>query len=413
MSIARSPLQPLAAALLLAFADASASALIDVNIGGDSHVSGHCTLREAIVASNTHAQPVDTNCWPGSDGGNTIAIPPGFAPIELSGAPLDIADTGGETTIRSTITGARVAIMRVAGSGSVFTASHPLTLEDISISGGNGGDNAGGGISTGGTTVTLRRCIVSGNRSTYFGGGIFVANGGSIVLVDSSVSDNSTGAIGIGGGIAADDASTIVLTGSTISDNASGDGGGIFVWQGHVSLDNSTVSGNTAVSSGGGIATYQLDSFQVTQSTIAGNAAPQGAGIRLYSRPATGSVMVAQLSLFAGNTGSPDIEHLGGADDTIAGTHNLIDQIGEHIAYPLGTLRCDPQLLPLADNGGLTRTHALRADSCALDAGGTYAWTPYDQRGDGHPRFVGIAVDIGAYEREPLDADRIFANGFE
>lgn len=249
MSIARSPLHPLAAALLLAFADASAAGLIDVNIGGDSHVAGHCTLREAIIASNTHTQPADTNCWAGSDGGNTIVIPPALAPIELAGAPLDVADPGGETTIRSTVTGTRVAIMRVAGSGSIFTASHPLTLEDISISGGNGGDSAGGGISTGSTTVTLQRCLVSGNRSTYFGGGIFVANGGTIVLVDSTVSDNSTTELGIGGGIAADDASTIVLSGSTISGNASGDGGGIFVWQGHVSLNNSTISGNTAVSS--------------------------------------------------------------------------------------------------------------------------------------------------------------------
>jgi predicted outer membrane repeat protein len=55
----------------------------------------------------------------------------------------------------------------------------------------------------------------------------------------------------------------------------------------------------------------------------------------------------------------------------------------------------DPLLLPLANNGGPTRTHALQKDSPAVDhnPGGTLL---VDQRGSARPRRFGW--DIGAYE---------------
>jgi hypothetical protein len=56
----------------------------------------------------------------------------------------------------------------------------------------------------------------------------------------------------------------------------------------------------------------------------------------------------------------------------------------------------DPQLGPLADNGGSTQTHALLPGSPALDAGATTLTT--DQRGE--PRPFGLADDIGAYESQ-------------
>lgn len=123
MPPARSPLHPLAAALLLAIGDAGASGFIPVNIGGDAHVPGRCTLREAIAAANTHATPAGTDCVAGSGGGNTIAIPPSLSPIELSGVVLDIADSGGETRIQSAVSGTRVAVRRVSGSGRSATMS--------------------------------------------------------------------------------------------------------------------------------------------------------------------------------------------------------------------------------------------------------------------------------------------------
>jgi CSLREA domain-containing protein len=403
---------PLAAALLLAFGHAAA-ATIAVDVAADEHVPGHCTLREAILAANTHATPDDTGCAAGSDGGNTIEIPPSLSPIELSGAALDVADAGGTTTIRSAVSGTPVTVRRVSGSGSVFNASQPVRFEDLSISGGHA-DMTGGGISAGATTVTLTRCRVSDNWSSYFGGGILVSDASTLTLIDSTVSDNATGPLGLGGGIAADDASTIVLVGSTVAGNSSSDGGGLFVWKGHLSLTNSTVSGNTAISDGGGIGTYRIDTLELVHATITANAAQRGAGLRLYHRSES-MTLLAESSLLSGNTGSPDVELLGDAEGTLGGSNNLIGQIGEHLSYPSDTLRCDPQLAPLADNGGPTRTHALPAASCAVDAGGMQLWAEYDQRGPGHPRWKGTAVDIGAYEFDPDDVgdDRIFADGFD
>ena len=58
-----------------------------------------------------------------------------------------------------------------------------------------------------------------------------------------------------------------------------------------------------------------------------------------------------------------------------------------------------PFLLPLADNGGPTQTHALALDSPAIDAGDTSLTT--DQRGVARPQ--GAAADIGAYESQACD----------
>lgn len=124
-------------------------------------------------------------------------------------------------------------------------------------------------------------------------------------------------------------------------------------------------------------------------------------------------------SLIAGN-GNSDVASGVNAlsPDTnlkITGTNNLIGTLsggvvsGPPIA-PAGTLNCDPHLLPLADNGGPTRTHALGAGSCAIDAGST-GYLSTDQRGAGYVRVSGAAADIGAFESQPIDV--IFRNGFE
>lgn len=65
---------------------------------------------------------------------------------------------------------------------------------------------------------------------------------------------------------------------------------------------------------------------------------------------------------------------------------------------------------PLADNGGLTFTHALLPGSPAIDAGDPLAVagvgdTPlYDQRGAPFGRVVGGRIDIGAYAVQPAFA---------
>jgi hypothetical protein len=68
----------------------------------------------------------------------------------------------------------------------------------------------------------------------------------------------------------------------------------------------------------------------------------------------------------------------------------------------------NPLLAPLADNGGPTRTHALRAGSPAIDAGTNVLPLATDQRG--RSRTSGLATDIGAFE---VQSEAIFADGFD
>ena len=93
-------------------------------------------------------------------------------------------------------------------------------------------------------------------------------------------------------------------------------------------------------------------------------------------------------------------------DDDCAG--NLVTSNGSNIdsdgtcsLVAAGDLpNTNPQLGPLADNGGPTQTLALLAGSPAIDAGSGDCPPPAtDQRGVTRPQ--GAACDIGAYEFEP------------
>jgi hypothetical protein len=77
---------------------------------------------------------------------------------------------------------------------------------------------------------------------------------------------------------------------------------------------------------------------------------------------------------------------------------------------PADTIAADPHLVALGDNGGRTRTHLLRTDSPAIDAGNNAQGLGADQRGGAFARVHGAAADIGALE---ADGDRLFANGFD
>jgi hypothetical protein len=91
---------------------------------------------------------------------------------------------------------------------------------------------------------------------------------------------------------------------------------------------------------------------------------------------------------------------------TISGHNNIIMAHQAGTTVPVDTIADDPMLGPLQDNGGETRTLALKPGSPAIDKGGTTGLS-FDQRGS--PRIVGSEADIGAFEFDP---DHIFANGF-
>lgn len=261
--------------------------------------------------------------------------------------------------------------LQLVGAGAhLTTIEAPVAASVLDIDGGaptnvvvrdltvRGGSSFGGGVDIGGGaphTVTLERVHVRENTDR----GISVEQGGTLVMRDSAITDNTDGA-----GLVFDGGSAIELTNVTISGNRNdGDGGGIFVGtNGSGTLTNVTVSAHTANADnagsgdGGGIAVSALaGTLTLTNTIVAGNEALGG--------------------------GSPDCD--GGPS---SGGHNLIgDPTGCGFTPGVGDISgVDALLGPLADNGGPTPTHALLSGSPAIDAAGPGA-PAIDQRGVATP----------------------------
>ncbi|MBP0022086.1 MAG: DUF4347 domain-containing protein, partial [Cyanobacteria bacterium SBLK] len=284
--------------------------------------------------------------------------------------------------------------------GGVFSNGGNIAIADSTVTDNSTG-GPGGGIRSLGGNITVTNSTVSGNSSSSYGGGIS-NNTGDITLSDSTVSGNSAG--DRGGGISGLSGNTN-LTNSTVSGNSSSDrGGGINSNTGDIVLVNSTVSGNFANDSGGGIRTQS--GATIRNSTIAFNVADAdnngtGNGGGIY-RNGTNNTFTIENSIIAQNSDpggeGPD---LGGTFDTIQ--NSLIQDItGATITLDTNNITgVDPQLLALTNNGGTTQTHALDANSPAIDAGdNSLVTTSTDQRGE--TRIVDGIVDMGAYEAVPV-----------
>ncbi len=121
--------------------------------------------------------------------------------------------------------------------------------------------------------------------------------------------------------------------------------------------------------------------------------------------------VTVQSSIIANNSASggdlaADVDTDAGDFPAVTGGNDLFTSVGHILPSPL--IIDDPQLGPLADNGGPTLTHALLPGSLAIDAGNDVAHLATDQRG--RARVSGAAADIGAFE---VQTDAIFENGFD
>jgi len=125
-----------------------------------------------------------------------------------------------------------------SGSGIKINTGY-MNMADCIISG-NTSDNYGGGIySDESSSVTITESTVSGNTATYDGGGIFNGTGSSLTIIDSAIFDNS--ADRYGGGIH-NFSSTLVMTGSNIYHNSAlSNGGGIMIWA--TGMDSLSIGG--------------------------------------------------------------------------------------------------------------------------------------------------------------------------
>lgn len=293
----------------------------------------------------------------------------------------------------------------VAHGGGVFAAgdvglySSAVFSNRAEYNFGQDGGASGGGLQAGGRFTVVRSDIVQ-NFSAGNGGGTFAA---SINARYSNFSGNS--ARGDGGGVMLGGPRANVdniLANSTVARNHALNVGGAYIDRGTTFVINSTISENVADRTIGGLLVSNMGTSgraSVINSTIVYNRQNpfnSECGALYWD----GDEIHLESSIVARNMcndrpGDIDVDYH--YSPSIVGANNLVGS--STVALPPDTIRTDPRLAPLADNGGGTRTHALLADSPAIERGNNTAGLSYDQRGAGFPRVKGAAADIGSFER--------------
>ncbi|MGZ8666558.1 MAG: choice-of-anchor Q domain-containing protein [Solirubrobacterales bacterium] len=343
-----------ASASVALLAPAAGAGTIEVTTRADeaSSANGRCALREAIQSANTDS-PVGGCTAAGGFGNETIRVPAGVYKLTIP------PDASNDDNLDGDLDIADLTLIRPAKG-----------LAKVAIDG-NQTDRV---LDTTGNGVTLARLTIRGGRLSANGAGIF--NGGELTLNGVTVTGNRT----------------------------DGFAGGITNSQGDLTLIRSTVSGNRAEAGGGGITTSGPGPAATTiiDSTVTANVADadgsglgDGGGLLL-------SVGTYQInsSIVAGNR---DLSPLpGDRDPDCSGTftQNSFNLIGTtqgctYTEGPGDVTDEAPNLRPLADNGGPTRTHMPGQQSPAVDAGDTCI--SKDQRGA--PTGLAEPCDLGAAER--------------
>lgn len=421
------------------------AATFNVTTLGDS---GPGTLRQAIEDANGAAGADTVTFQAGLTGTITLTSGqleitdsldvqgPGAAVISVSGNNASrvfyLYNSAAEIAV--TISGLTVTGGNANIGGGIANFDEDLVLDGLVITG-NTASGDGGGVWADGNfamDLTIRNSTITGNTAGSDGGGIYVEDtfgplliqntvitgndaaddGGGIYFYDpddsttiegSTISGNTAGDLGGGIYFYDTDGGTHLISGTTISGNTAAAGGGIFFYgpDDPFAIENSTISGNQATAGdGGGIYLYGFyNGFEIRHSTIAGNSAT-GSGGGLFTQ--TGPVVI-ENTIVADNT-APDQPDLGTVGDgNVELSFSLVENpstanIGDNGG---NVFNQDPQLGPLANNGGPTQTHLPAGTSPAVNAGDPAFVPPpaTDQRG--FDRVAGGRLDIGAVEVNP------------
>ena len=346
--------------------------LVDEN---DGVGVGGVSLRDAIVAA-TPGDTIDFNVT------GTVVLEHGELLINKHltilgpGANLLTIDADGAS--------------RVLNIDDSSSSRANVNLFDLTLTGGITGGDGGGILNRENLSVT--RSLIVGNKADDGGG---IGNfGGVFSIVDSTISDNE-------------------------STGVSGGGGGVFNFASNVAdtslISNSTISGNSATTRGGGVNNF-IGTIAIEFTTITQNEAPNfaGSGVASWGDQST-TATEFYSTIVAGNINT-DVDLVGSFQPTFfSNGYNLIGSGTSTGSFMvLGDQRniADPLLGPLADNGGPTPTHQLLVGSPAIDAGDPDAEAglgnvpEFDQRGgpsgrvfDGDNDSLAV-IDIGAFESD-------------
>jgi predicted outer membrane repeat protein len=271
--------------------------------------------------------------------------------------------------------------------GAMYCQSAHLTIQDSTFSS-NVSGNEGGAIvySRENGNVNIARSTFAENSTEGGGGALWINDRDNTVATISRSSFYGNVAGGEGGAIGTGDEGSntkLTIDNTTISGNTanSDDGGGIWVFGGTLTLRNDTLSQNKALhGEGGGVYTTDGATTNIVNSIVEGNHDKTGANdISFGGRPGGGpSTYNVQYSLIQAVP-----------PDTINGinSHNIFN--------------VSANLMPLGFYfGGTTKSQPPKPGSLAIKAGSyslVSAFYTVDQ--NGKPRSADhISVDLGAVE---------------
>lgn len=222
--------------------------------------------------------------------------------------------------------------------------------------------------------ISLNTPLIIGTSLTINGSGIAIngSTSGTIFDVTGSSSDIFTNLslLNANDAITGSASASVSVLDSTIS------GGGDGLFGVNATVTNSTFSGNSFAILGGAVSLYD--------STISGGSF----GTQNTNLTIGNSIIYGNTTDVGSGTVVTDLGHnvIGGGGGFINGVN------GDIVGF-------NPNLAPVANNGGPTLTYALSAGSAAIDAGNNAiipAGITTDQRG--FARISGGTVDIGAFE---------------
>ncbi len=375
--------------------------LVDENDGIDI---GNVSLRDALAAVAPGGTiTFDSTLLSADEGLGTGVIGLTFDELVVDTSVTIQGDIDGDGTGDITVDAqdlSRVFNIDDGDSGNVAV----VAISGLTVTGGTTAEDGGGILNQ--ESLTLTNSTVELNNA-FTGGGVAILGSSAQLSIENSTIAGNTSTYG--GGVASDSSygDSITITSSTISGNTAFSGGGIFIGFGTISdLINTTVTDNYAQiysaygnGSGGGI--FNNGTLSLSNSTVTGNsAAESGGGIYNYSGEGSG-ILDLVSTLVAANTASadPDLSSLeiASAVNSLIQVENgaVVDGVDGNIVGVDPFLGAEPVL---ADNGGPTLTVALPDGSPAIDAGSNPLALVFDQRGDGFLRTSGEATDIGAFE---------------
>lgn len=226
---------------------------------------------------------------------------------------------------------------------------------------------------------------------------VFNAGSGNLTIANTTIAKNVGPASCCMYGLAIESDGALTVTNSAIYNHVGNyQGGGI--WNnGTLVIANTTLFNNSAALTGGGLHNGYNGTGGVAtilNSTIYSNSASSGGDV--YHNSGTTLTIANTIIGNAASGGNCKVD----SGSIVDGGNNLDDGTSCGFGGATGT-NTNPQLGPLANNGGATMTLALLRGSPAIDAGSdaTCAAAPVsgvDQRGVHRP--IGSHCDIGAFE---------------